>query len=258
MPQTARPCSSETLTITSLAFASPRDAPRLHAITFAQGVPETNHLAMQESAARPGSMTKVQSHTPLPSHETHNTTSSRSLGLASSPEKPTSIRAATPRQGPPSKAAAPAARTFFDPWNSSSTGHQRAENRLSGSTSWRVSRNLKLSAQYKGGLAGGEKRVADTVGAGSTDFGKDGRKPNGGWEKGAKGLRTGGQKSLVDIWGATKASKSLQEKDTASAHADPHEDVVSQHADEHTDQDEGTFTLHPYFHYCMKEDTDET
>jgi hypothetical protein len=200
-------------------------------------------------------MTNVQSRTPLPSHETHNA-SSRSSGLASSQEKSTSIRAATPQQGLPSKAA-PAARTFFDPWNSSSTGHQRAENRLSGSTSWRVSRSLKLSAQYKGGLAGGEKRVADTVGAGSTAFGKDGRKPNGGWEKGAKGLRTGGQKSLADIWGATKVSKSLQEKDIESADSNQHEDAISHNVDENTDQDEGTFALYARFHYCMNGGTDK-
>ncbi|KAF2478013.1 uncharacterized protein BDR25DRAFT_207392 [Lindgomyces ingoldianus] len=105
-----------------------------------------------------------------------------------------------------SAAAAPASRSFFDPWNSSSTGHQRAENRLSGSTSWRESRNLKLGEQYRRGLGGGE-RVADTVGAGSTEFGKGGRKENGLWEKGAKGLREGGQKSLAEVWGKRKAGR---------------------------------------------------
>lgn len=97
--------------------------------------------------------------------------------------------------------------SFFDPWNSSSTGHQRAENRVGGSTSWRESRNAKLGEQFRGGLSGGARRVADTVGEGSETFGKDGRKANGGWEKGAKGLRTGGQRSLADIWGASKGVK---------------------------------------------------
>jgi hypothetical protein len=116
--------------------------------------------------------------------------------------------------------AAPARRTFFDPWNSSSTGHQRAENRLSGSTSWRASRSLKLGEQYKGGLSGGGKRVADTVGAGSEDFGKDGRKENSDWEEGAKGLRTGGQKSLADVWSVSKAGKKtpLEGKSLQAAH----------------------------------------
>ncbi|KAJ4321182.1 hypothetical protein N0V94_003022 [Neodidymelliopsis sp. IMI 364377] len=113
-----------------------------------------------------------------------------------------------------STTVAPAQRTFFDPWNSSSTGHQRAENRLSGSTSWRVSRNLKLSEQYKGGLTGG-KRVADTVGAGSENFAKDGRKDNGGWEKGAQGLRTNGQQSLADVWAVSKAAKRTTSKQEA-------------------------------------------
>ncbi|KAK8227265.1 hypothetical protein HDK90DRAFT_494617 [Phyllosticta capitalensis] len=94
-------------------------------------------------------------------------------------------------------------RTFFDPWNSSSTGHQRAENRLAGSTSWRASRNAKLGAQFRGG-AGGGKRVADTVGAGSDNFGKDGRRKDGGWERGASGLRERGQ---LAIWEVGRESK---------------------------------------------------
>lgn len=114
-----------------------------------------------------------------------------------------SLRTTSAIKPSPTKAA-PATRTFFDPWNSSSTGHQRAENRLSGSTSWRDSRNLKLGEQYRGGVTGG-KRVADTVGAGSADFGKDGRKENGGWERGAKGLRTGGQRSLAEAWAAGRS-----------------------------------------------------
>jgi hypothetical protein len=101
---------------------------------------------------------------------------------------------------------------FFDPWNSSSTGHQRAENILSGSTSWRESRNAKLGEQFRGGFSGGAKRVADTVGAGSEGSGKDGRKENGSWEKGASGLRTGGQRSLAEVWGASKGVKGISEK----------------------------------------------
>ncbi|KAF1979629.1 hypothetical protein BU23DRAFT_636784 [Bimuria novae-zelandiae CBS 107.79] len=129
-----------------------------------------------------------------------------------------SASSSAPVHAPPTlpSGVAASARTFFDPWNSSSTGHQRAENRPSGSTSWRQSRSLKLEQQYRGGLGGG-KRVADTVGAGSADFGNDGRKANRGWEKGPKGLRTGGQQSLAKVWGKSKASMtakrlSLEEK----------------------------------------------
>ncbi|KAI0965513.1 BRCA1 C terminus domain-containing protein [Xylaria arbuscula] len=57
----------------------------------------------------------------------------------------------------------------FDPWNSSSTGHQRAENRLGVSTGWRDSRNQKLMSQFTGG-AGGGKRVSDSVGEGSQNW----------------------------------------------------------------------------------------
>lgn len=95
-------------------------------------------------------------------------------------------------------------KTVFDPWNTASTGHQRAENRLSGSTSWRDSRNQKLSAQYHGGFTGG-KRVADSVGAGSETFGEDGRKVNGDWVKGASGLRGNGQRSIKEAFAGKQA-----------------------------------------------------
>ncbi|KAF7170550.1 hypothetical protein CNMCM5623_002957 [Aspergillus felis] len=39
---------------------------------------------------------------------------------------------------------------FFDPWNSSATGHQRAENPYSNTTSWRETRRAKLAIQFAG------------------------------------------------------------------------------------------------------------
>lgn len=96
--------------------------------------------------------------------------------------------------------AAKPTKSIFDPFNSSATGHQRAENSLSGSTSWRDSRSLKLREQFIAG-AGGGKRVSDTVGAGSLDFGVDGRTESGSWVRGAKGLRTGGQQSIWESSG---------------------------------------------------------
>ena len=100
-------------------------------------------------------------------------------------------------------------REIFDPFNSSATGHQRAENRLSGSTSWRDSRSLKLRNQFQAG-AGGGKRVSDTVGAGSLDFGKDCRTQSGGWVNGAKGLRTGGQQSIWESWKGAVVEKDVE------------------------------------------------
>lgn len=102
------------------------------------------------------------------------------------------------------KAAQPT-KIFFDPYNSSATGHQTAPSRLAGTTSWRDSRNRKLREQYSGGQSGGQ-RLYDTVGAGSENFGQDGRKDNGDWEKGASGLRSRGQRSIAEALGA-KASK---------------------------------------------------
>lgn len=134
------------------------------------------------------------------------------------------------------KAAKPT-RNLFDPWNSSATGHQRADNSLSGSTSWRDSRSAKLKQQFADGQRGG-KRLYDTVGAGSQDWGADGRLENGAWEKGAKGLRRGGQLSVLEAFdGKAKVRKpSSQEEihdtqrrktpDTAVRKTEAHEEDV--------------------------------
>ncbi|KAI0206916.1 BRCA1 C terminus domain-containing protein [Astrocystis sublimbata] len=71
-----------------------------------------------------------------------------------------------PSKPPVPPAAEPVFGQQFDPWNSSSSGHQRAENRIGASTGWRHSRNQKLMGQFTGG-AGGGKRISDTVGEGS-------------------------------------------------------------------------------------------
>lgn len=42
----------------------------------------------------------------------------------------------------------PTNHTIFDPWNSASTGHQRAENPYSNSTAWRQTRAAKLAIQF--------------------------------------------------------------------------------------------------------------
>jgi hypothetical protein len=75
---------------------------------------------------------------------------------------------------PPPKSSTPSTAepkfgAYFDAWNSSSTGHQRAENRLGGSTGWRQSRASKLSYQFKSGKTGGP-RISDQVGAGSENW----------------------------------------------------------------------------------------
>ncbi|KAF5669544.1 DNA repair REV1 [Fusarium circinatum] len=65
------------------------------------------------------------------------------------------------------KAAEPQHAASFDPWNSSSTGHQRPES--CPGTGWRESRNRKLNSQFRSGLSGGQ-RLSDTWGAGSEDY----------------------------------------------------------------------------------------
>ncbi|KAH7149362.1 hypothetical protein B0J13DRAFT_621236 [Dactylonectria estremocensis] len=72
-----------------------------------------------------------------------------------------------PQASKASKAALPRHGGGFDPWNSSSTGHQRPEHNPG--TGWRKSRNRKLNGQFGAGASGGE-RVADSWGAGSDDW----------------------------------------------------------------------------------------
>ncbi|MCJ1416174.1 hypothetical protein MMC32_002509 [Xylographa parallela] len=96
----------------------------------------------------------------------------------------------------------------FDPYNSSASGHQTCPSRLAGTVSWRVSRSRKLSEQFGSGHAalgdvhagGGGRRLYDTVGAGSKDFGKDGRRENGGWDNSMSGARgMAGVKGTGDV-----------------------------------------------------------
>jgi hypothetical protein len=114
-----------------------------------------------------------------------------------------------PTHNPPLPKAPQPTKVYFDPYNSSSTGHQRAENRLSGSTSWRDSRTYKLKHQFSDTSGqGGQSHLSDLVGAGSENFGKDGRKENGDWEKGAPGLRENGWQDIRDLIGGGKKRKS--------------------------------------------------
>lgn len=55
---------------------------------------------------------------------------------------------------------------FFDPWISSSTGHQRAENKAGSATAWRLSRTAKLTVQFRGGAVK-EKEPASSSGPGN-------------------------------------------------------------------------------------------
>lgn len=96
-------------------------------------------------------------------------------------------------------------RQLFDPFNSSSTGHQRADSRLSGSTSWRASRSYKLSHQLRDTSGrGGTQHLSDLVGAGSENFGIDGRKENGDWEPNAPGLREDGWRDIRSMMQGTR------------------------------------------------------
>lgn len=65
------------------------------------------------------------------------------------------------------KAALPRHAAKFDPWNSSSTGHQRPDQRPG--TGWRDSRSRKLNGQFRAGGDGGA-RVGDAWGPGAAGY----------------------------------------------------------------------------------------
>jgi hypothetical protein len=79
----------------------------------------------------------------------------RKNDMSPPPNRPLSQIAATHRQRP------------WDPWNSSATGHQRAETQPG--TGWRQSRSRKLNSQFRAGDGSGGERLSDTWGAGARD-----------------------------------------------------------------------------------------
>ena len=73
---------------------------------------------------------------------------------------------------------------------------------------------MKLGNQFSSNEGGG-KRLYDTVGAGSKDSGKDGRKENGSWEAGAPGLREKGWRDIgVMMTHGAKAERDRRRKES--------------------------------------------
>lgn len=83
------------------------------------------------------------------------------------PWKTEQIRKKTSLSNMSSKKLLPEPSRPFDTWNSSSTGHQRAEGR--GPQGWRESRNAKLQSQFRHGATSGP-RLQDSVGRGAAEF----------------------------------------------------------------------------------------
>ncbi|KAF4345422.1 DNA repair REV1 [Fusarium beomiforme] len=105
------------------------------------------------------------------------------------------------------KAAEPQHAASFDPWNSSSTGHQRPESRPG--TGWREFRDRKLNSQFRSGSSGGE-RLSDTWGAGSEDYNENRKMLV------PKAARERAQRSVKDMLVKPgKMRESLGEKDDA-------------------------------------------
>ncbi|KAK4071397.1 uncharacterized protein Triagg1_6058 [Trichoderma aggressivum f. europaeum] len=81
----------------------------------------------------------------------------------------------------------------WDPWNSSATGHQRAETQPG--TGWRHSRARKLNSQFRAGDGSGGQRLSDTWGAGAEHPGVDGKNTS----TSGSGQGDSNQTSVVDM-----------------------------------------------------------
>ncbi|KAK0745313.1 hypothetical protein B0T21DRAFT_408342 [Apiosordaria backusii] len=95
----------------------------------------------------------------------------------------------------------------FDPWNSSSTGHQRAETR--GPQGWQESRFKKMNYQFKGGNGGGEEFMSDTVGYGAQEYDE---KLGMYIPKEVRELATGQRKSVLEMLRNPGKKRKLEEE----------------------------------------------
>ena len=121
---------------------------------------------------------------------------------------------------PPSRQTNPAKPRLsnnFDPWNSSSSGHQRPDNTPGSSTGWRESRNRKLNSQFRATDGSGGDRLGDIWGAGSED-----------WDDGIKAvvpkstrMRMQGGGSVVDM--LTKPGRMRESIPPARTEEEQHE-----------------------------------
>lgn len=100
-----------------------------------------------------------------------------------------------------------------------------------------------MGHQFRAGEGGGQ-RVFDTVGAGSKDFGKDGRKENGGWEKGAPGLRQKGWRDVgLMVSQGSQAELGTQEREKLKRKRDDPESFTDEGEDlKKLEKENGIFT----------------
>lgn len=133
----------------------------------------------------------------------------------------------------------------FDPFNSSSTGHQRAENRLAGSTSWRSVRTSKLQRQFADGTGrGGVDRVmVDFIEGGSGKAEIQGKRREGGdirdFMMGVRKrkVREGGGEELVRKKAKTTQFGRIEKIDDVSRHCDLEVDFDNETWERHNHQD---------------------
>lgn len=109
---------------------------------------------------------------------------------------------------------------IFDPWNSASTGHQRAENPYSNTTAWRDTRAHKLERQFRSGdcadVTCAPAAFDGTVGPSSTgdadvDAGSRHQGSKRGSGDGDEGLRVAGEWRWVSEAEATKSQLGVRD-----------------------------------------------
>lgn len=141
----------------------------------------------------------------MPSSNSHSRDQSKAQSpSALRPEKP-----ALHHQLNVLRAASPTKR-WFDPWNTSSTGHQHAKHVLSGSTVWRESRHIKLAAQFSDQVAceGEAARIGDVASTIET-IQREGQKTgNGTRALSMRNFTRKGQPSIIESFAVQKATSS--------------------------------------------------
>ncbi|KUL90041.1 hypothetical protein ZTR_02820 [Talaromyces verruculosus] len=102
-----------------------------------------------------------------------------------------------PNPDPKKTTIQPRNQHIFDPWNTSSTGHQRAENPYSRTTEWRDTRREKLARQFRSNQASARSDVRGTHTLGKED--ERGGEEKGEWKWMSAQEATRNQLGVADI-----------------------------------------------------------
>ncbi|RHZ48491.1 hypothetical protein CDV55_100001, partial [Aspergillus turcosus] len=114
----------------------------------------------------------------------------------------------------------PTNHTIFDPWNSASTGHQRAENPYSNTTAWRQTRAAKLAIQFASGDCTAPSPTTNGISAGGEGEGAGGGGGEWKWLSEAEARRHQlGCRDIRTMMGMSKPKRGRDDDDDGDAAA---------------------------------------